>query len=58
MVIDDETVITGSFNFTKGAEEKNAKNLLVIHERRPADIYTRKWREHEGHSEAYARLKK
>src|SRR5438105_7401575 len=30
MVIDSATVITGSFNFTKAAEEKNAENLLVI----------------------------
>ena len=33
MIIDGETVITGSFNFTKAAEENNAENLLVIHER-------------------------
>ena len=31
MIIDGETVITGSFNFTKAAEENNAENLLVIH---------------------------
>ena len=30
MVIDKETVITGSFNFTKAAEEKNAENLLIL----------------------------
>ena len=30
MVIDGGTVITGSFNFTKAAEEKNAENLLLI----------------------------
>jgi phosphatidylserine/phosphatidylglycerophosphate/cardiolipin synthase-like enzyme len=30
MVIDSTTIITGSFNFTKAAEEKNAENLLVI----------------------------
>jgi len=30
MVIDRECVITGSFNFTKAAEEKNAENILVI----------------------------
>lgn len=30
MVIDSATLITGSFNFTKAAEEKNAENLLVI----------------------------
>ena len=32
MVIDSATIITGSFNFTKAAEEKNAENLLVITE--------------------------
>jgi len=30
MVIDSMTLITGSFNFTKAAEEKNAENMLVI----------------------------
>lgn len=30
MVIDQATIITGSFNFTRSAEEKNAENLLVI----------------------------
>jgi phosphatidylserine/phosphatidylglycerophosphate/cardiolipin synthase-like enzyme len=30
MIIDKETVITGSFNFTKAAEERNAENLLII----------------------------
>lgn len=57
MVIDGETVITGSFNFTK-AEEKNAENLLVIRDRKLAELYTRNWQEHEGHSEAYAGIKK
>ena len=31
MIIDQETLIIGSLNFTKAAEEKNAENLLVIH---------------------------
>lgn len=30
IIIDRSTLITGSFNFTKSAEEKNAENLLVI----------------------------
>ncbi len=30
MIIDRDCVITGSFNFTKAAEEKNAENILVI----------------------------
>lgn len=29
-VIDGETVLTGSFNYTKGGDEENAENLLVI----------------------------
>ncbi len=30
MVIDQETVITGSLNFTKAAEEKNAENFYLV----------------------------
>jgi phosphatidylserine/phosphatidylglycerophosphate/cardiolipin synthase-like enzyme len=30
VVFDQATIITGSFNFTKAAEEKNAENLLVF----------------------------
>ena len=30
IIIDQATIITGSFNFTKAAEEKNAENLLVL----------------------------
>jgi phosphatidylserine/phosphatidylglycerophosphate/cardiolipin synthase-like enzyme len=39
MIIDGETVITGSFNFTKAAEENNAENLLVIHDKKLAERY-------------------
>jgi phosphatidylserine/phosphatidylglycerophosphate/cardiolipin synthase-like enzyme len=30
IIIDGELVLTGSFNFTKAAQEKNAENLLII----------------------------
>jgi phosphatidylserine/phosphatidylglycerophosphate/cardiolipin synthase-like enzyme len=30
MVIDGEAVLTGSFNFTKAAQQKNAENLVMI----------------------------
>jgi len=53
MVIDNEVVITGSFNFTKAAEEKNAENLLVIHNKQLAAQYIENWRHHEAHSELY-----
>ena len=53
MVIDRETVITGSFNFTKGAEEKNAENLLIIRSKDLAKPYMDNWNQHKGHSEPY-----
>ena len=53
MIIDGETVITGSFNFTKAAEENNAENLLIIHDKKLAKRYIKNWQEHAGHSEVY-----
>jgi phosphatidylserine/phosphatidylglycerophosphate/cardiolipin synthase-like enzyme len=53
MIIDGETVITGSFNFTKAAEGKNAENLLMIHDRKLASLYTKNWQERAGHLEVY-----
>jgi phosphatidylserine/phosphatidylglycerophosphate/cardiolipin synthase-like enzyme len=53
MIIDGETVITGSFNFTKAAEEKNVENLLVIKDKKLAERYTENWHEHAQHSEVY-----
>ena len=43
MIIDGETVITGSFNFTKAAETHNAENLLVIYDPELAKKYTNNW---------------
>jgi phosphatidylserine/phosphatidylglycerophosphate/cardiolipin synthase-like enzyme len=34
MIIDEETVIAGSFNFTKAAEANNAENLLAIRDKK------------------------
>jgi phosphatidylserine/phosphatidylglycerophosphate/cardiolipin synthase-like enzyme len=50
MVIDGETVITGSFNFTRAAEEKNLENLLIIRDAGLAQIYTENWVLHCRHS--------
>jgi phosphatidylserine/phosphatidylglycerophosphate/cardiolipin synthase-like enzyme len=54
MVVDDQTVITGSFNFTRSAEQDNAENLLVIRDRMLAAKYTANWQMHAEHSEKYA----
>jgi len=53
MVIDQETVITGSFNFTKAAEEKNAENLVIIKSKEFAKPYLENWQRHVGHSNRY-----
>lgn len=46
IIIDRGAVITGSFNFTKAAEEKNAENLLLIRSDDLADIYRQNWIKH------------
>ena len=55
MIIDGQTVITGSFNFTKSAEENNAENLVIIRDGAIAGKYAANWREHAAHSEPYER---
>jgi phosphatidylserine/phosphatidylglycerophosphate/cardiolipin synthase-like enzyme len=48
MVIDDETVITGSFNFTKAAQDKNAENVLIIDDSNLAKEYLQNWFKRAG----------
>ena len=45
MVIDDETVETGSYNFTGSAEHRNAENMLIIKDRKLAKTYTQNIKE-------------
>lgn len=55
IVIDRATVITGSFNFTKAAEDKNAENLLVI-KGKPKIVAAcvDNYRSNKGHSERHS----
>ena len=55
IIIDRLTVITGSFNFTRAAEERNAENLLIIASADIAKLYLENWTEHKEHSEVYQR---
>jgi len=55
MVIDGQTVITGSFNFTKAAQEKNAENLLVIRDSDLAQQYLANWQARAAVSRPYKR---
>jgi phosphatidylserine/phosphatidylglycerophosphate/cardiolipin synthase-like enzyme len=52
MVIDGRLVITGSFNFTKAAESKNAENLLIHDSVALAVTYRKNWEAHLLHAEA------
>jgi len=54
IIIDRSTLITGSFNFTKAAEAKNAENMLVIKGNKSlVERYIRNFEEHKEHSEGY-----
>lgn len=53
IVIDKETVITGSFNFTKAAELNNAENLLILKSKDLARQYIDNWQRHREHSGVY-----
>lgn len=54
IIIDRKTIITGSFNFSTAAEERNAENLLVI----SGDVdlakkYMKNFAKHRQHSRKY-----
>jgi phosphatidylserine/phosphatidylglycerophosphate/cardiolipin synthase-like enzyme len=54
ILIDGATLITGSFNFSKAAEEKNAENLLVLKDC-PAlmSAYNQNFNAHAAHSQPF-----
>lgn len=44
MILDDRWVLTGSFNWTRAANSKNAENLLFIDDPSLAQIYKENWK--------------
>jgi phosphatidylserine/phosphatidylglycerophosphate/cardiolipin synthase-like enzyme len=54
IIIDGQKVFTGSFNFSKGAEESNAENSLLISNKRIADLYMENWTLHKDHSHLFS----
>jgi len=50
MIVDKAIVITGSFNFTRGAEKRNAENLVIINNGRIVNRYLTNWERCKGHS--------
>jgi phosphatidylserine/phosphatidylglycerophosphate/cardiolipin synthase-like enzyme len=51
MLIDDDIVITGSYNFTKSAESRNAENIMIVRSSYAAKRYADNWKSHWDHSE-------
>jgi phosphatidylserine/phosphatidylglycerophosphate/cardiolipin synthase-like enzyme len=49
IIIDKETVITGSFNFTAAAD-KNAENVIIIRSKDLAALYVDNYLKHKQHS--------
>ncbi len=43
MIIDNKSVITGSFNFTNAADHRNAENILLINDSKIAKTYLNNW---------------
>ena len=52
-IIDDQIVITGSYNLTRSAETRNDENTLIIHNPEFASVYLREfeWIYNEGRTE-------
>jgi len=55
MVIDGQVVLTGSFNWTKAAQESNAENLLVLPNAELAAVYAANWEARKAVSRPYVR---
>jgi phosphatidylserine/phosphatidylglycerophosphate/cardiolipin synthase-like enzyme len=51
MLIDDDIVITGSYNFTNSAEKRNAENIMIVRSAYAAKRYADNWKSHWDHSE-------
>ncbi|MBK8268677.1 MAG: phospholipase D family protein [Planctomycetes bacterium] len=55
ILIDDHTIITGSYNFTKAAEEKNAENVVIIkHADEVFEKFEKNFALHLKHSKKYS----
>ena len=54
ILIDEHRVLTGSYNFTKAAESKNAENLLLLDDPALAKSYLENWNMHRLGAEKWA----
>jgi len=54
MVIDGDTIVTGSMNFTYSGQFKNAENVLILRGNKPlAEAYSANWQRHHNHASPF-----
>jgi phosphatidylserine/phosphatidylglycerophosphate/cardiolipin synthase-like enzyme len=56
MILDQETVITGSFNFSQAANTRNAENLLIIKDKPLATLYEHNWKRRKEKALLYSQV--
>jgi phosphatidylserine/phosphatidylglycerophosphate/cardiolipin synthase-like enzyme len=53
MIFDEQSVSTGSFNFTNSAQKRNAENLLILKDSALAQQYAKNWYSRQYLSQSY-----
>lgn len=53
MILDEQMIITGSFNFTFAAQKKNAENVLLISDKNLAQAYLKNWKKRQALSKKW-----
>ncbi len=54
MIIDNQKIITGSFNFSDAAQKRNAENLLIITgDPTLVEQYVENWKDRQSQSDPY-----
>lgn len=53
LVRQKKRIITGSYNFSRSAEEHNAENVVFISDNTIFELYNSNWEEHKKHSKIY-----
>lgn len=58
MIIDEKMVITGSFNFTRSADSRNAENVIIIDDSSVARQYLQNWFSRKAKNQSTSRSNK
>lgn len=53
IIVDNETVMCGTFRFTKDADDRNAENMLIVKADAMTASYRANWEEHRSHAQLF-----